>query len=166
MNFIIFIREPKGTRVLSSTPPDSRGGNDCNLHLRLPALRPPFCLHPSPRPISITSPAVSTSRYSQHASLSWLTDSAHIGPCSQLWRRRSPIFFIFFYFLIRPILENVAELFTKIVQPLTHFLSLMLKCWHMCMKMLCIHLNSKYDVYISRKAFYSVSVTVTARPEE
>lgn len=65
-------------------PPDSRGGNDCNLHLHLPALRPPFCLRPSLCTISITSPTVSTSHDFQHVSLALLTDLVHIGLCSEL----------------------------------------------------------------------------------
>lgn len=94
-DFITSIREPKETisspLAVTITPLDSGGGKDCNLHLRLPVLQPPSCLHPSLHPSAVASPTIFATCFFKCASLVHSFDPHGAG--LELWRRWSLSFF-------------------------------------------------------------------------
>lgn len=96
-DFITSIREPKETisspLAVTITPLDSGGGKDCNLHLRLPVLQPPSCLHPSLHPSAVASPTIFATCFFKCASLVHSFDPHGAG--LELWRRWSLSFFFF-----------------------------------------------------------------------
>lgn len=172
-DFITSIREPKETisspLAVTITPLDSGGGKDCNLHLRLPVLQPPSCLHPSLHPSAVASPTIFATCFFKCASLAHSFDPHGAG--LELWRRWSLSFFFF-----GKLLNCFAQMFFFLAaQSFTQFLSLALKCWHMFM-LVCVfvylrerNLNFPKILYYLKTfswSIYAVLVIMAARRQK